>query len=151
MSPMLALTYRPYKDSLYACNMSTLHYRCTKDHGSIKEIWPETSNVGLSSALLVSPTEIQKVDSCVGLKRTGYYVVRERVNGDFETAVIVPSLTDNYSAEQLLAKVASIRTVLPTLPLRQHLFTEDEGSIKEIWPETRNAGLSTDLRGSDCS
>ena len=42
-----ALKNRPYKDRLQA-----LHYRRTKDHGSIKEIWPETSNAGLSSAIV---------------------------------------------------------------------------------------------------
>ena len=55
-------------------------------------------------AFFVSPTEIQKADSCVGLKRTGYHVMRESVNGDSETALILASLTaDNYRAEQLLA------------------------------------------------
>jgi len=42
-------------------------------------ICPETSNAGLSSALVffVLPTEIQKAENCVGLQRTGYHVVRE--------------------------------------------------------------------------
>ena len=40
---------------------------------------------------------------------------RESVNGVSETALILSSLTaDNYRAEQLSAKVASMRTVLPT-------------------------------------
>jgi len=42
--------------------------------------------------------------------------MRESVNGVPETALILSSLTaDNYRAEQLSAKVASMRTVLPTL------------------------------------
>jgi len=41
--------------------------------------------------------------------------MRESVNGVSETALILASLTaDNYRAEQLSAKVASMTTVLPT-------------------------------------
>jgi len=89
----------------------------TKDQGSIKEICPETSNAGLSSVLVffVLPTEIQKAESCVGLQRIGYHIMRESVNRVSETALMLASLTaDNYRAEQLSAKVASMRTVLPT-------------------------------------
>jgi len=83
------------------------------------QICPETSNAGLSSVLIffVLPTEIQKAESCacVGLQRTGYHVMRESMNRVSETALILASLTaDNYRAEQLSAKVASMRTVLPT-------------------------------------
>ena len=65
--------------------------------------------------LFVLPTEIQKAESCVGLQRIGYQVMRESVNRVSENALILASLTaDNYRAEQLSAKVASIKTVLPT-------------------------------------
>jgi len=89
----------------------------TKDQSSIKEICPETNNAGLSSVFIffVLPTEIQKAESCVDLQRIGYHVMRESVNGVSETALILASLTaDNYRAEQLSDKVASIRTVLLT-------------------------------------
>ena len=47
----------------------------------------------------------------IGLQRIGYHVMHESVNGVAETALILASLTaDNYRAEQLSAKVASMRT-----------------------------------------
>jgi len=93
------------------------NYHAESTCGPRTKVASETSNAGLSSVLVffVLPTEIQKVESCVGLQRIGYHIVREGVNGVSETALILASLTaDNYRADQLSAKVASIRTVLPT-------------------------------------